>query len=196
MTQIILASKSPRRKSLLKQIGLNFIVFPSSVKETLNPRLKPRGQAENLSELKADAVYEVYKRKNIGDFIIIAADTIIAVGDEVLGKPKNIIDAKIMLKKLSGRKHQVITAFTVIDSKSNKKITKSEITNVYFRKIRDREINSYARSEKLSDKAGAYAIQGKASVFVEKIEGDYFNIVGLPLFALAKELHKFGLKIL
>lgn len=196
MTQIILASKSPRRKALLKQIGLEFTIIPSTVKETLNPRLKPRGQAENLSELKAVAVYKNYKQKTNTDFIIIAADTIIALDQEVMGKPKNISDAKIMLRKLSGRKHQVITAFTIIDSKSNKKITKSEITYVHFRKIQSREINRYVSSEKLTDKAGAYAIQGKAAVFVEKIEGDYTNIVGLPLFAMSKELHKFGITIL
>lgn len=196
MKQIILASKSPRRKALLKQIGLEFTIVPGYVKETLNPRLKPRGQAEYLSQLKADTIYAVHKNKPDTECIIISADTIVAVDDEVLGKPKNNTDAKIMLKKLSGRKHQVITAYTLIDVRSRKKITNSQVTNVYFRKIKDSEITKYIKSEKLSDKAGAYAIQGRAAVFVEKIEGDYSNIVGLPLFSLAKDMKKFGINVL
>lgn len=196
MKTIILASKSPRRKVLLRQIGLDFIIVPGSVKEMLNPRLKPKGQAEYLSELKADTIYSTYKKKPNADYLIISADTIVAVDDEVLGKPKNNIDAKIMLKKLSGRRHQVITAYTLIDVKSRKKITNSEVTNVYFRKIKDSEIAKYIKSEKISDKAGAYAIQGRAAVFVEKIEGDYSNIVGLPLYSLARDLKKFAVNIL
>lgn len=196
MKTIILASKSPRRKSLLKQLGLKFTVLPSNIEEKFNPRLKPRGQAEALSLQKAESIKLILeKKKTIDPYIILSADTIAVINDEVLGKPKDQKDAIKMLKKLSGKKHIAITAFTIIDSDTKKVVTKSEETFVFFRKLNDKEIREYVKVVKPFGNAGSYAIQGKAAVFIEKIEGDFFNIVGLPLHTLAQELKKFGLNV-
>lgn len=196
MKTIVLASKSPRRKVLLKQLGLKFVVVPSLVDESLNARLKPKGQAEALSEKKAIAVLNKLREKNERrEVVILSADTIVAMDDEVLGKPKDEKEAKRMLRKLSGKKHSVVTGFTIIDTESKKSVVKSVETFVYFKKLSEREIGEYIRHEKLSDKAGAYAIQGIGAVFIEKIEGDFFNVVGLPLFEVANELRKFGITI-
>lgn len=196
MKTIILASKSQRRKSLLRQMGIKFVVIPSLADEKLNPRLKPKGQAEALSLKKAESVAQKYQKVNEQQpAIIISADTIVAVNDEVLGKPKSEKESRQMLRKLSGKKHSVITGFTILDIESKKIVTKSIETYVYFRNISEREINLYIKKEKLSDKAGSYAIQGIGAVFVERIDGDYNNIVGLPLYSLAGELRKFGVEV-
>lgn len=196
MKLIVLASASARRKTLLKQLGLKFIIIPSLVEERLNPRLKPRGQAEALSLQKAQAAEEKYREKNHGSSVIIAADTIVCIDDEVLGKPKDEKEAMQMLRKLEGKQHNVITGFTLIDIDSKKIITRSVETFVYFRKLSEREIREYVKREKVMDKAGAYAAQGIGAAFIEKIDGDYSNVVGLPLHALALELRRVGVKVL
>ncbi len=197
MKLLVLASISARRKTLLKQLGLQFIVVPSLVEERLNPRLKPRGQAEALSLQKAEAVEKKYREnKNHDQCVIIAADTIVAFDDEVLNKPKGEKEAMQMLRRLSGKRHSVITGFSLIDIDSKKIITKSVETLVYFKKLGEREIREYVKREKVYDKAGAYAVQGIGATFIEKIEGDYFNIVGLPLYALALELRRFGVQVI
>lgn len=191
MVKIILASASPRRKQLLKQIGLDFEIIPSNIEEKLNPRYKPQRQAEILSLQKAKAV-----AGKIKNGVVIGADTFIYLENDMIGKPKDEKDAERILKKLSGKVHYVITGFTLIDTESNRTVTKSEVTKVWFRRVNDKEIKSFIKKEHPLDKAGAYAINELAAVFIERIEGDYFNIVGLPLFALTKELKKFGIKIL
>lgn len=187
---IILASTSPRRKQLLEQMGLEFTVVPSNVEEILNPALSPRQQVEALSRQKAEAVAKQYS-----DAIIIGADSMVALGDEVFGKPKDAQDARRMLKLLRGKMHRIATGFTLIDVAANRTIIKSVETNVWFRKIDPAEISSYIEKEKPFDKAGAYGIQDRGSLFVEKIEGDYFGAVGLPVFTLAKELKKLGVDV-
>lgn len=197
MKLIVLASASARRKSLLKQLGLQFIIVPCLVDERLNPRLKPRGQAEALSLQKAQAVYgKVKARKNHESCVIIAADTLVAIKDEVLCKPKDEEEAKQMLGKLSGKQHSVITGFSLIDTDSKKIITKSVETFVYFKKLSVREIREYVKREKVMDKAGGYAAQGLGAAFIEKIDGDYFNVVGLPLYELALELRRVGVQVI
>jgi septum formation protein len=191
MRKIILASISPRRKQLLKQLGLEFEVVPSDVEEVFNPRLKPRHQVEELALQKAQAIAGQFD-----DAIIIGADTIVALGDEIIGKPKDSNDAKRMLKKLRGRQHTVVTGFVLIDTANNRTLIKSVETKVWFRKLSPQEISVYVEKEKPFDKAGAYAIQDLGVLFVEKIEGDYFGAVGLPLFTLAKELKKLGVDVL
>lgn len=191
MRKIILASASPRRKQLLKQLGLEFEVVASNVEEVFNPRLKPRHQVEELALQKAQAVAGNYE-----DAIIIGADTLVALGEELIGKPKDTNDAKRMLKKLRGRQHTVVTGFVLIDTANKRTIIKSVETKVWFRKLSPAEISSYVEKEKPMDKAGAYAIQDLGILFIEKIEGDYFGAVGLPLFTLAKELKKLGVEIL
>jgi septum formation protein len=191
MKKIVLASTSPRRKQLLKQLGIDFTIVASNVEEKLNPRLKPKHQVEELALQKAKAVADKFE-----DAIIIGADTLVAFNDEVIGKPKDVQDAKRMLKKLRGRQHAIVTGFALIDTATGRTILKSIETKVWFRKISPEEIAAYIKKEKPLDKAGAYAIQDLGSLFVEKIEGDYFGAVGLPLFLLGKELKKLGVNLL
>lgn len=193
MKKLILASASPRRKKLLKQIGLEFEILPSNIEEKLNPRLKPLHQVESLSLQKAQATAAMKEAK---DSIVLAADSMVAIEDEIMGKPKDEKDAKRMLKKLSGKVHSVVTGFTLIDTTTKKTVTGSAETKVWFKSLSAQEITSYVKKEKPFDKAGAYGVQELSAIFVEKIEGDYPAAVGLPLFALAKELKKFGIKVL
>jgi len=191
MRKIILASSSPRRKELLQLLGLQLKVVKSDVDEKLNPRLGPQSQAEDLSRQKAEAV-----ARKFPDAIVIGADTLVVIGTEIFGKPKDLVDAERMLKKLNGKMHEVITGFTIIDTKTGKRITKSVITKLLMRRLTSGEISAYIKRETVSDKAGSYAINGVGAIFFEKIVGDYYNIVGLPLYALSKELKRFGVKIL
>lgn len=191
MRTIILASTSPRRKQLLKKLKIPFTVVPSNITEHFNPRLKPRAQVEALALQKAEAVASKFP-----DAIIIGADTIVALGDEIIGKPTDEQEAKRMLKKLRGRMHTIVTGFVLIDTAAGRTIIKSIETKVWFRKIEPSEIATYLEKEKPYDKAGAYAIQDLGALFIEKIEGDYFGAVGLPLYTLAKELKKLGVVVL
>jgi septum formation protein len=191
MKQIILASTSPRRKQLLEILGLDFTVVPSEVEEILDPQLNPRQQVEALSKQKAEAVAQKYS-----DAIIIGADTMVALGNEVLGKPKDPQDARRMLKLLRGKMHTIVTGFTLIDVKAQRTIVKSVETKVWFRKIEPAEIHAYIEKEKPFDRAGSYSIQDMGSLFVDKIEGDYYGAVGLPLYTLAKELKKLDVSVL
>ncbi len=191
MRKIILASASPRRKDILKMTGLDFIVCESNYEEALNLSLSPRALARFLSRKKAEAVVRRY-----GNALIIAADTFIVFKNRVLGKPLNDEDAARMLRMLNGKGHSVITGFSIIDTASNKKLSRSVETKVYFRKLTQEEIDAYVRSREPLDKAGGYAIQGLGAVFVEKIDGDFFNVMGLPLFALTKSLKRFGVHVL
>lgn len=191
MKTIILASKSPRRKELLKKIGLKFKVAQSNFKEYEDIKLKPGELAKQLSLEKAKAVFANYKNS-----IIIAADTIVVCQNRILGKPKDKSGARKMLEFLSDKTHSVITGFTIIDGETNRIITKSVETKVYFRKISRQEIYSYLETKEPYDKAGAYAIQEKGSIFIKKVEGDYLNAVGLPIFSVARELKKLGVEVL
>ncbi len=193
MKKLILASASPRRKQLLKQLGLEFEILASNIDEKLNPRLKPLHQVEELSRQKAEATAAIKESKNA---VILAADSMVAVADEIMGKPKDAKDAKRMLRKLSGTTHSIVTGFTLLDTVTKKKVTKSVETKVWFKKLSSQEISAYIKTKEPFDKAGAYAIQEIGSIFVEKIEGDYQGAVGLPLYALAKELKKFGIQVL
>lgn len=188
---IILASASPRRRELLKLTGLKFRVDASAYEENLCLKLKPHKLARFLSEEKARTVAEKYK-----DALIIAADTFIVFKNKLLGKPHTAGEARKMLRMLNGKAHSVVTGFTVIDTGRNKKVSRSVETKVYFKKLSTKEIDAYVRSQEPLDKAGAYAIQGLGSVIIKKIEGDYFNVIGLPLSALTESLKKFGIYVL
>ena len=192
MPKIILASGSPRRKELLGKIGIPFVVEVSDYEEDMNLKLKPLELAKALSAGKAEAVAERHKGE---DAIIIGADTFVVLDNKILGKPHTPEKAKEMIREMSGRAHLVITGFTIIDTKSGKKVSKEVESKVYFRKLTDEEIDAYVRTGEPLDKAGAYAIQEAGSVLIERTEGDYTNIVGLPLPALIEELKKFGIKL-
>ncbi len=187
--RVVLASNSPRRKELLDQIGLKFTTIASNISEDIKIT-SPISFVKHLSIKKAKFV----SRKE-EDAVIIGADTIVVLKNEIIGKPKSLEDAINILKKLSGRTHLVITGFTVLDSKTKKSITKAVKTKVVFKKLTTEEIEEYVYSSSVLDKAGAYAIQEKSAVFIKEIEGDYFNIVGLPIFSLYHELKKFGINI-
>jgi septum formation protein len=189
--KLILASQSPRRKQLLEQIGLKFEIYPSDIEEILDPKLNPREQVESLSQQKAITVATKFKNA-----VILAADTMVALDGEVYGKPKDKDDAIRMLKKFSGNSHSIVTGFTIIDTETKQKVTDSTETKVWFRKLTQREIENFIEREKPYDKAGAYAIHELASVFVEKVEGDFFGGVGLSVYLVAKELKKFGIHVL
>jgi septum formation protein len=188
---IILASASPRRKELLEKIGLRFAVEPSNYEEDMPSALEPHEFAQKISLEKAKVVASQHKNA-----IVIAADTFIIFGGQILGKPHTEKEARKMLETIRGKSHSVITGFSIIDTGTSKTLSKSVETKVYIRKLTLAEIDAYVKSKEPLDKAGAYAIQGLGSVFVEKIEGDYFNVIGLPLSALTEALKEFGINIL
>lgn len=188
--QVVLASASPRRRELLENIGLKFSVDPAEIVEIQAHRLKPAGLAKALSLRKAKAVAPRHANS-----IIIAADTLGVLDGMILGKPADAAHARKMLAALSGRCHSVITGFTVIDTSTDRAVTRVVETKVYFRKIGRMEIAGYVNTGEPLDKAGAYAIQGLGALLVERIEGDYYNVIGLPLCALAGVLRRFGITL-
>jgi septum formation protein len=191
MTRIILASASPRRKELLEKIGLEFEVEPGNHAEELHSTADPYVLARSISYKKALIVAHRHS-----DALIIAADTFIVFEDTILGKPETIAESHKILTALNGKSHLVITGFTIIDVKSGKTVSRSVGTTVYMKSLSQEEIDSYVESREPLDKAGAYAIQGLGAVIIDRIEGDYFNVVGLPLGALAEALKEFDVHIL
>jgi septum formation protein len=190
--KIILASASPRRKELLESMGLKFDIIPSQIEEIIDDKNFSTELIENLAEEKAADV-----AKNT-DFpaIIIGSDTVVVINNNVLGKPKDEKDAFNMLKMLSGKTHQVISGIAIIDTESNKTIKDSVTSNVTFKELSEKEINAYIATKEPMDKAGAYAIQGLAGMFVKEIKGCYSNIVGISVFKLAEMLNELGVEIL
>ena len=190
--KIILASASPRRKELLKLIGLTFEVIPSDVEENIENESFSPELIENLAAEKAADI----AKKIIYPAIIIGSDTVVLIDNKVLGKPKDKKDAFNMLKMLSGNTHQVISAIAVIDTETGKVFKDSVVSDVTFKQLSDEEINAYIETGEPMDKAGAYAIQGFAGMFVKSINGCYSNIVGISVFKLAEMLKEFGVELL
>lgn len=189
MKKIILASSSPRRKELLEKTGIVFEIIPSTYEEDMSIDLSPVELSIFLSKQKAESVAE-----NNPDAVVIGADTFVVLGDKVLGKPHIKEKAKEMLSILSGKQHSVITGFTVIEKLANKSISQTVETKVYFKNLTDEEIKDYVDTGEPLDKAGAYAIQGIGKKLVEKIEGDYSNIVGLPIDNVMEILKEFNIE--
>ncbi len=186
---IILASKSPRRKELLKILNLKFKVVESDFEEDFSLEYKPLKLIKYFSSGKANAVFQKHQND-----LIISADTFIVFNNEIIGKPKNKKDASMMLKKFSGHKLTVMTAFTV--KNKIKQVTKVVRTKISFRKISDIDIKKYINTKEPLDKAGAFAVQGVGAIFIKKINGDFFNIVGLPISELKIVLEsEFNIKI-
>lgn len=184
---LILASDSPRRKEILKKLGYTFKVVPSRYQENNNHTTDPIKLVINHATEKAKDVAKTNKG------IILGFDTIVSFKKEIIGKPKDIDDAKNILKRLSGNTHKVITAFAIIDNINNRTIIDHDSTTIRFRKLTNHEITTYVESENTLDKAGAYAIQGSAFNFVQSIEGDYYNIVGFPIYRFIKSIKRFDL---
>lgn len=189
MKKIILASGSPRRRALLSELGLTFEIYKPDADESHSPDEAPEKLCARLSRLKAES-----GAKKFPDAIIIAADTIVVIDGKILGKPKNRGEAFEMLKTLQDREHVVMTGVCVCEN--SRILSHVESTRVKFRPLSDEQIRAYISTGECDDKAGAYAVQGKGSLLVEKINGDYFNVVGLPVCSLGKMLSEFGINIL
>ena len=178
--QLILASASPRRKALLSLLGIPFTVRAADIDETMDPEKPPFDEVARVSRLKALAV------SRGEEDIVIAADTIVVCQGKVLGKPHSEDEAASMLRLLSGRDHQVMTGCTILYG--DRVETFTEVTSLHFRSLSEKEIQKYVQSGEPMDKAGAYGIQGGAALFCEKLEGDYYNVMGLPVCRLYETL--------
>lgn len=188
--QIILASTSPRRRDLLKHLGLKSRVVASNYREIHHKHLKPEALVKFLALGKAEAVAKKYPRA-----IVIGADTIVVYQGKVFGKPKHKAEAMAMLKELSGTTHYVYSAVVVIDSAAKKKLVKVIKSKIYFRKLQAQGIKNYIATGEPMDRAGAYAVQDKGAGLIKKVQGDYTSVVGLPLDALSEMLKKFGARL-
>lgn len=184
--KIILASGSPRRRELMDREGFEFTVITSKAEENYDPSLPPQEIAQSLAKLKAQAVASALPAQDLEDSIVIGADTIVALDGIIYGKPADASDACRMLRDLSGKTHQVITGVCIICNKDAQAFAQS--TNVNFKELSDSEIQEYVASGEPLDKAGAYGIQGLGGKLVDSIDGDFDNVVGLPIKTLAPKL--------
>lgn len=176
LCKLILASQSPRRAQLLKQVGFEFEVIPSHIDESQIQENDPASTVKALSLAKAQSVAE-----NISDGIIIGSDTIVVLDENILGKPETEDEAKRMLRRLAGQTHRVFTGFTIYEKPSERYFSNYEMTKVHFRELSDWEIDRYVSTKNPMDKAGAYGIQDQSAVFADRIEGCFYNVVGFPL---------------
>lgn len=183
--KVILASASPRRQELIKLIFDTVEILPADCDETLPEEIGAREAVEYLSKIKNEASSKLTDKENL----VISADTVVSVGDEILGKPVDKDDARRMISVLSGKVHQVYTGVTL--SLNGKIKTFSEKTDVEFFDLTEKEIEEYISSKEPYDKAGAYGIQGKAGLLVKGINGDYYNVVGFPVARLKREIEEF-----
>lgn len=191
MKKIILASQSPRREELLTRLGLIYSAIPANIDESFTSFESPQASVQDLALRKARYVAE-----RLTDGIIIAADTIVVLGDMILGKPLDEKDAFEMLTNLSGQEHKVITGVCLLDAASGTFQSDAEVTKVLFRSLSEDEIKNYIQTGEPMDKAGAYGIQGLGAVLVDRIEGCYYNVVGLPLTKLYLMLERCGVRLL
>lgn len=182
----VLASESPRRKQLLEDAGFAFTVFPIKVSEILQKNLNAEDQIIQISEKKWRQAQSAWNAQNLDESLILTADTMVVLNHNALGKPENELDAQSMLENLAGNVHFVITAISLGKSNSEKPVTRSTSTEVWFRPISRQEIQDYILTKEPMDKAGSYAIQGLGKKFVEKYVGPYDNVVGLPVETLRK----------
>jgi septum formation protein len=186
--KLILASSSPRRAEILANAGLPFSVLSSAVDESPDPGETPAALVQRLANAKADLV----TARAVGPAIVVGADTVVVLDDKILGKPRSTEEARHMLQQLSGRTHSVLTGVALVRLPDGERREFTESTLVHFRPISEEELSSYLATEEPYDKAGAYAIQGQAGRYIPRIEGCYFNVVGLPLSRVLTELKTLG----
>ena len=191
MQKIILASQSPRRQQLLNQIGLDFEIAPSDYKEDFSLELPPRELVQLFSQEKARDITGKYP-----EHIIVAADTIVVLGKQILGKPETPDKAKETLNRISGQKVTSITGVTVLKTPERQESSQIVETDIWIKELTETEIDNYVATEEPLDKAGAFAIQGTGALITEKIEGSYSNVVGLPLLETYQILKKMGIKVI
>lgn len=184
MTRVILASKSPRRKQLMAELNIPFEIIVADIDETINESNTLTKEIEELSYRKAKAVFE-----NNKDALVIGSDTIVVINNKVLGKPKDELDAKRMLKMMQNNKHQVITGVTLLNKDSRESF--SVVTDVYFNEMSDEEIDEYIKTKEPMDKAGSYGIQGHGSKFIKKIDGDFYAVMGFPIAEVYQRIQKY-----
>jgi len=186
--KLILASASPRRAEILRNAGISFSVLSSAIDETPTSSESPNDLVLRLANAKAELV----AARAIGPAIVIAADTVVVLNGKILGKPRSTDDARRMLEQLSGRTHSVLTGVSLIRLPDAVHLEFVESTLVHFNPLADDEISAYLSTDEPYDKAGAYAIQSRAARFIPRIEGCYFNVVGLPVARLVSNLHELG----
>jgi septum formation protein len=186
--RLILASTSARRAEILRDAGVSFTVVSSAVDETPYPDESPQALVQRLADAKADLV----AARSVGPAIVVAADTVVVLDGQVLGKPRSTDDARHMLEQLSGRTHSVHTGVSLVRLPDAERLQFVETTLVHFSRLTADEISQYLATEEPYDKAGAYAIQGRAGRFIPRIEGCYYNVVGLPLEHLLAALRELG----
>jgi septum formation protein len=189
LPQLYLASKSPRRQEILTGLKIPFKLIDSPYEEKFSDvaDLEPEEQAAKLAGLKA-----FHASSNLNKGLVIGADTIVVQGNSILGKPADRAEAERMLNSLSGRRHRVVTGLALVDAEGLRTYSHAEVTYVYFRELSAKDIKTYLDTDEPYDKAGAYGIQGHAGLFVEKIEGCYFNVVGFPVVAFEKMMQMAG----
>lgn len=189
LPSLYLASKSPRRQEILAGLKIPFELIDSPYEEKFSDvcHLSPEQQAIKLAGLKA-----FHASGNLRSGLVIGADTIVVQGDSILGKPKNREEASQMLFSLSGRRHRVITGLAVVDAEGFSTVSCAEVTHVFFRELTKKDVETYLDTDEPYDKAGAYGIQGHAGLFVEKIDGCYFNVVGFPVVAFRGLIQQLG----
>lgn len=180
--QLILASQSPRRRALMELLRVPFTVRVADIDETMDPEKPPFEEVARVSRRKAEAV------AHTDTDVVVAADTVVVCDGQVLGKPRDEADAMRMLKLLSGRDHQVMTGLTVLRDETA--VVCTEVTDIHFRELSQKEILAYIRTGEPMDKAGAYGIQGGAALFAQSLVGDYYNVVGLPVCRLGQILRE------
>ena len=185
---VILASQSPRRKELMGLYHIPFIIRIADIDEHMDTNLPPAQEVAWVSRLKAEAV------PRQAEDVVIAADTIVVCDGQVLGKPRDEADAYRMLRLLSGRDHQVMTGLTVLQGE--KAVVHTEVSHIHFKPLSDGEIFAYIRTGEPMDKAGAYGIQGGAALFAQRLEGDYYNVMGLPVCRLGQILRQYFPQVL
>lgn len=183
--KLILASASPRRKEIMEMLGLDFEVIVSDAEEIMDPELSIEERVMQVAKVKALNVL-----KNNSDCVIVGSDTIVEVDGRMLGKPHSKMEAEEMIKLISGRSHRVVTALAILSS--DDEYVDCDETYVHFDPVPQEEIEKYVLTDEPYDKAGAYAIQGWASVFISRIEGSYYTVVGLPLHLVYQQLRKMG----
>jgi septum formation protein len=187
----ILASASPRRKEILEGLGLKFRIDPSPIPEpAIKSDQSPSGYVVRMARMKARAIA---KKHNTG--VIVGADTIVVLGNHVLGKPSSRGDARTMLSRLSGRWHEVCSGLCLLDCSNGRSRADVSISRVHFRRLASSDLDWYLDTGEYRDKAGAYAVQGYASLFIDRIEGCYFNIVGFPIAVFEKLCAKSGIRL-
>jgi len=196
MKKLVLASGSPRRKALLEQIGAKFTVIPADLDENIGGDIPPADYAIELSARKASFVAEKLSKNGDSDFVVLAADTIVVLDGHILGKPEGEKDAFRMLAMLSGKWHEVITGVVVLDGNTGNRLSHAEKTRVKIRPLTEKSILRYIESGEPLDKAGAYGIQGMGALLVERLEGCYFNVVGLPLYSVSVMFSRMGIETL